>query len=209
MDVVVLVSGGIDSAVVCKLIEKQGDKVLPLFIDYGQLAAEKEWVACQNIMKDCDLPIPEKIDVSGYGKMIPSGLTSPDKDIYKDAFLPGRNLLFLTLAPSYAASKKVNTVAIGLLSEEHHLFPDQTEEFIVNTNFAINSALGGNFIILTPLIKFSKSDVIKLAEKYNIPLNKTYSCHLGKEKYCGKCVACKEILGSGLKNKIPQFGEGD
>ncbi len=209
MDVIVLTSGGIDSAVVCQLIEKQGDKVLPLFIDYGQLCVEKEWIACQNIMKDCNLPPPEKIDVSGFGKAIPSGLTNKDKDIYKDAFLPGRNLLFLTLAASYAASKKVKIIAIGLLSEKLHLFPDQTEEFIVNTNFAINSALNENFIILTPLIKFSKSDVIKLAEKYNIPLDKTYSCYSGEEKYCGKCVSCREILGSELKHKIPQLERGD
>ncbi|MBU1855153.1 MAG: 7-cyano-7-deazaguanine synthase [Nanoarchaeota archaeon] len=209
MDVIVLTSGGIDSAVVCKLIEKQSDKILPLFIDYGQLAAEKEWIACQNIMKDCNLPLPEKMDVRGYGKVIPSGLTSSDKHIYEDAFLPGRNLLFLTLASSYAASKKIKAIAIGLLTEKTHLFPDQTEEFIVNTNFAINSALGDSFMILTPLIKFSKSDVIKLAEKYGIPLDKTYSCHSGKEKYCGKCVACKEILGSELKHKIPQLGECD
>jgi len=208
MDVVVLVSGGIDSIVVCKLIEKQGDSIYPLFIDYGQLAAKKEWEACQQLLSDCSFPKAEKMDVSGFGRVIPSGLTDRTKDI-QSPFLPCRNLLFLTLAASYAHTKGCKAIAIGLLNEKSHLFPDQTEAFIVNANFAINSALDDNFIILTPLIQFSKSDVIKLAEKYSIPLQKTYSCHSGEDVYCGKCVSCKEILASGEKEKIKQFGEGD
>lgn len=205
MDVVVLVSGGIDSIVACKLIQQQRDNVLPLFIDYGQLAAKKEWLACQYLLLDCGLPAPKKIDVNGFGQAISSGLTDKTKDIHKDAFLPCRNFLFLLLAASYAYTKGSKVIAIGLLDEKTHLFPDQTQEFIVNANFAINSALNDNYIILTPLIQFSKSDVIQLAEKYNIPLDKTYSCHSGDDVYCGKCVACKEILSSEGKDKIPQF----
>lgn len=207
MDVVVLVSGGIDSIVVCKLIEKQGDSIYPLFIDYGQLAAKKEWEACQFLLSDRGFPKAERIDVSGFGQVISSGLTDKTKDI-QNPFLPCRNLLFLTLAASYAHTKGCKAIAIGLLNEKSHLFPDQTEGFIVNANFAINSALDDNFIILTPLIQFSKSDVIQLAEEYSIPLQKTYSCHSGEDVYCGKCVSCKEILSSGEKDKIKQFGEG-
>lgn len=209
MDVVVLVSGGIDSIVACKLIEKQDDRILPLFIDYGQLAARKEWIACQHLLSDCGLPKPERIDVSDFGQAIPSGLTDKTKDIYKDAFLPCRNLLFLVLAASYAYTKECKAIAIGLLNEESHLFPDQTEEFVVNTNFAINSALNANYVILTPLIQFSKSDVIKLAEQYQIPLQKTYSCHSGEDVYCGKCIACKEILSTEEKEKFIQFKRGE
>lgn len=209
MDVVVLVSGGIDSAVVCKLIELQGDRVFPLFIDYGQLAAKKEWNACQQLMSDCGFSRPERIDVGGFGKTISSGLTDYTKNIHKDAFLPCRNLLFLVLAASYAHTKACKAIAIGLLDEKAHLFPDQTQGFIVNANFAINSSLGDNYIILTPLIQFSKSDVIKLAEKYEIPLQKTYSCHSGEDNYCGKCVSCKELLSSGEQNKFKQFRKGE
>jgi len=209
MKVVVLISGGIDSIVVCKLIEKQGDVVLPLFINYGQLAAEKEWDSCQNLLEWCHLPKPTKMDLSDFGHKIPSGLTNIQKDIYQDAFLPGRNLLFLVVASSYAFSQGSRTVAIGLLSESSHLFPDQTQEFVVNTNFTINSAFGDNFVILTPLINFNKPDVIKLAEKFNIPLAKTYSCHSGKTEYCGKCVSCMELINTGMKSKIPHFPKGD
>src|SRR3989338_5573205 len=142
MTIVALVSGGIDSVVMCKLIEKQGETVAPLHIDYGHLAAAKEWATCQQLFKECNLPESKKVDLNGYGKLLPSGLTDPTKDIHKDAFLPCRNMLFLLVGGAYAFSIGAKGVAIGLLTEKSHIFPDQTEEFIVNTNIALNSALG-------------------------------------------------------------------
>lgn len=205
MGVVALVSGGIDSLVMSKIIEKQGETVRPIFIDYGQRAARKEWSACKRLFRECNLPEVIKVDLNGYGKLIPSGLTDKSKNIYDDAFLPGRNMLFLLVGSAYAHHKGEKIVAIGLLSEEAHLFPDQTENFIVNANFALNSALDDTLTIVTPLIHFSKSQVIKLAEHYNIPLGNTYSCHSGADRYCGKCVSCMELINSGAKDLLPQF----
>jgi len=206
MKTVTLVSGGIDSVVMSKIIEKEGGTQFPLFIDYGQLCAEKEWSACKELMNKCKLPNPTKVDLKGYGQLMPCGITDASKDIYSDAFLPGRNLLFLTVGGAYAYYKKAKRVAIGLLSEKFHLFPDQTEKFVVNANFAINTALGQDIILVTPLINFNKKEVIKLAKKYEIPLEKTYSCHAGGNKYCGKCISCKEIISTNEENSFPQFG---
>lgn len=207
MTFVTLVSGGIDSLVMAKIIEKEDNKQIPLFIDYGQLAAEKEWESCKKTFKDSNLPEPIKIDLSGYGKLITSGLTDSKKDIHDEAFLPGRNLLFLVVASAYAHQEGAQKIAIGLLSEELHLFPDQTNRFIVNTNVAVNEAMDDDLVIVTPLINFTKDEVIKLAKHYNLPLNDTYSCHSGNEKYCGECIACKEILGSPEGKALPQFKE--
>ena len=64
-------------------------------------------------------------------------------------------------------------------------------------------------IIVTPLINFDKNQVIELAKKHGVPLDKTYSCHTGGDTYCGKCVACKELIDSGNRGILPQFGGGD
>jgi 7-cyano-7-deazaguanine synthase len=207
MTIITLVSGGIDSLVMAKIIEKEGEEQIPLFIDYGQLAVDKEWEACKNVFVKSNLPEPIKVDLSGYGKLIPSGITDNSKKIYDDAFLPGRNLLFLVVASSYAHSKGAKKVAIGLLSEEFKLFPDQTGRFIVNTNVAVNEAMDDDISIVTPLIKFTKDDVIKLAKKYNLPLDNTYSCHSGHDIYCGECISCKELLGSSEGKSLPQVKE--
>jgi len=208
MTIITLVSGGIDSLVMAKIIEQEGEKQVPIHIDYGHLAREKEWSACKKILKICNLPEPIRVDLSGYGKLMPTGITDSQKDIYENAFLPGRNLLFLVVGASFAHYIGANKVAIGLLSEEFHLFPDQTEKFIVNTNFAINSALDSDITIITPLIAFGKNDVIKLAKHFKLPLHETYSCHSGNEMYCGKCISCKEILATGEKDSLPQFKKG-
>lgn len=204
MTFVTLVSGGIDSLVMSKLISLQGEKQIPIFIDYGQLAREKEWMACQQIFKKSNLPKPTKFDLSGYGKIMATGITDSSKQIYDDAFLPGRNLLFLVVACSYANYKGATRVAIGLLEEKSHLFPDQTERFIVNANIASNEALNDDIVIVTPLINFSKRDVINLAKNYELPITDTYSCHSGNEQYCGKCISCLEIIRS-IGKTLPQF----
>ncbi len=206
MKIVTLVSGGIDSLVMSKIISIQGEEQIPVFIDYGQLARDREWAACQKILKKSYLPAPTRIDLSGYGKLMSTGITDSSKHIYDDAFLPGRNLLFLVVAGSYARYREAKAVAIGLLSEKFHLFPDQTGKFIVNANIAINEALNDNIAIVTPLINFTKSEVIALAKHYKLPINDTYSCHSGNEKYCGRCVSCLELLNS-IGKDLPQFGD--
>lgn len=209
MKVVSLVSGGIDSLTMSKIIVDQGEELLPIFIDYGQLAREKEWASCKLVFDESNLPAPTRIDLSGYGKLMPTGITDPKKEIQGQAFLPGRNLLFLVVGSSYANFKEAKGVAIGLLTEKSHLFPDQTGRFIVNTNIAVNEALNDDITILTPLINFSKSQVIELARSYKLPIDKTYSCHSGNDVYCGKCISCLELLDSTGKD-LPQFkAKGD
>ncbi len=204
MAVVSLVSGGIDSLTMSKIIVEQGEEILPIFIDYGQLAKDKEWAACQLVFKESGLSAPIRIDLSGYGKLMPTGITDPKKEIRDQAFLPGRNLLFLVVGSSYAHFKGARGVAIGLLTEKSHIFPDQTGRFVVNTNIAVNEALDDDITILTPLINFSKSQVIELAKHYKLPIEKTYSCHSGNDTYCGKCISCLELLGS-IGKDLPQF----
>lgn len=206
MPIVTLVSGGIDSLVMSKIISLQEEEQIPIFIDYGQLARDREWAACQLVLRESNLPAPTRIDLSGYGRLMPTGITDSTKHIHDDAFLPGRNLLFLVVASSYAHYKGAKKVAIGLLTEKFHLFPDQTGRFIVNTNIAINEALNDDIAIVTPLINFTKNDIIKLAEHYKLPINGTYSCHSGNAKYCGKCISCIELSNSIGKN-LQQFGD--
>jgi len=192
--IVALISGGIDSAVMCLMLKRHGADIRPLFIDYGQLAGPLEWQAVQMICKHLDISPPVKMDVSGFGKLIPSGITDSKLDVKKKAFLPTRNLLFLSLGAAYAYSNDIYFVAIGLLSES--IFPDQTEEFVSHTQKTISQALGVNLRVLTPLIKFNKLDTIRLAKKYSLPLKITYSCHLGGKQPCGRCISCQERIAA-------------
>lgn len=191
MSAVVLVSGGIDSSLISVIMHEQGYKVFPLFVNYGQLAKERELASCREIHKKLHLPMPKVINVSGFGKTIPSGLTNSNLDVNIDAFLPNRNLFFLILASSYAYTKQAGTVAIGLVDENAHIFPDQTKDFIKRASTLIRLSLGYSINIVTPLIDIPKSAVMQLAKAKGV--HGTYSCHAGSSHPCGKCISCIEI----------------
>ncbi len=191
MSLVNLVSGGLDSTLIGVMAREEGVSLYPLFIDYGQRAAHMEWKTCLFVHDQLDLPAPVRMDVSGFGHIIRSGLTCEEMDVKGDAFTPGRNLLFLLMGSAYAYQVGASAVAIGLLSESFSLFPDQRSDFIKSAEAAIGAALGRRIKIVTPLAEFSKADVVKLAEEKGI--SGTYSCHSGNQEPCGKCISCLEF----------------
>lgn len=190
MSIVTLVSGGLDSTLMALLVKEENIEQFPLFIDYGQICREQELKACNIVHKNLGLPAPVNMNVSGFGALISSGLTDPSKRVNEDAFLPGRNLLFLLAGSAYAYQTNSSTVAIALLSEKNCIFPDQTNSFISKAQEVISLTLGRDIKIIAPLMQFSKSEVIRLAG--NNGISDTYSCHSGTEIPCGKCVSCIE-----------------
>lgn len=191
MGIVTLVSGGIDSTLMSLMAYEVGATLFPLFIDYGQLGAEKEWQACQQLHERFNLPSVTRMDLSGFGKTIPSGLTNPELRVNEDAFLPGRNLLFILAGAAHAYRMQANSVAIGLLNPANRLFPDQTVEFLKEAEKVIEITIEKRIRVLTPLINFSKTDILVMANERGI--THTYSCHSGSEEPCGICIACVEI----------------
>ncbi len=200
MSVVTLVSGGMDSSLMALLAHEDGIQQYPLFIDYGHLAAEREWKACRVLHKRLGLPKPTRMDLHGFGRTIPSGLTDHSRRLNEDAFLPGRNLLFLLAGASYAYSKNANGLMIGLLSDAYKIFPDQSASFIKDSEKTIELALGCRIRVLAPLMQLTKVEVLELLKKWGIV--GTYSCHAGKARPCGVCVSCQEILNAKGKGGI-------
>jgi len=191
MKIVVLASGGIDSALMIGRFLKEGHDVYPLHINYNQLAESLEWEACQKVCEKFSL-IPHKMDIPGFGQL-PSGLTDKEFDVYEDAFLPTRNLTFLVLGSAYAYTKDSDVIAIGLVSNP--IFPDQKKVFIEKTEVCISSALDRKIHILTPLIDLNKKDVLKLAKEFGLA-DITYYCHSGTKPPCGRCISCKERIAA-------------
>lgn len=76
MSIVNLVSGGLDSTLIGVMAKEERIETYPLFVDYGQQAADKEWDACQRVHSLHGLPTPTRVNLSGYGAVIRSALTS-------------------------------------------------------------------------------------------------------------------------------------
>jgi 7-cyano-7-deazaguanine synthase len=191
MSIVTLVSGGLDSTLMAVLAKEAQIEQFPLFVNYGQRFLKRELAACRRSMRTNHLRKPAVADIGGFGTLIRSGLTDRKLHVVEDAFTPGRNLLFLLLGASYAYQVGANAVAIGLLSERTSLFPDQTSEFIVMAQAMLSACMGRPVKVLTPLSEFSKHDVVSLARKREI--DGTYSCHMGGQVPCGRCISCREF----------------
>src|SRR5690606_19797723 len=158
---------------------------------YGQRAANREWETCKLVHDALGLPAPTRMDLSGFGRVIASGLTREELDVKGDAFTPGRNLMFLLMGSAYAYQQEASAVAIGLLAEKFSLFPDQKRQFVAQAEITITAAMGRQINVLTPLIEFGKADVVKLAQAKGI--TGTHSCHTGNSEPCGRCIACLEF----------------
>lgn len=192
MSVVLLASGGVDSCVLAALYAERGLDVWPLFIDYGQLAAKREWAACRAVMATLGVNEPTRMDLSGFGAVIRSGLTDSQLDVNKDAFLPSRNLMLLIAASAFAFQRGGTEIVMGLVDEGARLFPDQSSSFLQKAEEAVAEALGLDVRITAPLLGLSKSDVLALRAGFG--LEGTYSCHRGGDRPCGDCVSCRELI---------------
>ena len=188
MKVLCLSSGGIDSSLMTIMLQKESHQVFPLYINYGHKSARMELKSLQKVLRLFNLK-PEIIDLQDISK-ISSGLTNLSISAIKEPFLPSRNLILLSIASAYAYSKDIRIIAMGLL--DNTIFPDQTKEFVLRAESAISQSLGKSFKILTPMIDLDKKEIINLAKKYDFPLEMTYSCYVGNDIPCGKCMACIE-----------------
>ncbi len=192
MSLVALVSGGLDSTLMSCLAHEQGTELFPLFVNYGQMCSDTELDACRRVYATLGLPQPTVMNLRGFGQTIPSGLTDPSMSLNADAFLPGRNLLLVVAGAAYAYSMHARAVAIGLLSEQGALFPDQLGSFLAVAQEAVSAAVGSPIAVVAPLMGFTKRDIIALARAKGI--EGTYSCHSGSAVPCGVCVSCVERL---------------
>ena len=192
MRAVVLSSGGLDSSVLMLMMQREGIEIRPLHVNYGQVSELQEWRACGLICAHLNIGPPERIDLGDLGR-IPSGITNRQRS-EQSVFYPARNLLLATVAAAFAFSEGIDTVAIGLISNA--IFPDQTRAFVSAAEKAISEAIGHHVSVLTPLIALDKRDILKLANAYGLPIERTYSCYGGGPTACGRCAACQEREGA-------------
>lgn len=190
MKIVCLLSGGIDSVTLLFRLKKNEHDVIPLFINYGQKSAQKEYEAANTACKILGIQL-HTIDVSGLAS-IPSGLTDKEQSHIENPLFPARNMILLSIATAFAVSKSIQVIAIGIVGDTH--FPDQTNEFLNAAESALYFSTDKNIKILAPLVKLNKLEVVRLAKENAIPLDFTYSCYLGSEKPCNECLSCKDRM---------------
>lgn len=118
----------------------------------------------------------------------------PLNSFLPSTFVPGRNILFLTLSSIYAYTHEINDIVLGVNEVDFSGYPDCTSNFIKQMNNVIKIGMNCNINFITPLINLNKSEIWALSDYWNaidIILNDTVTCYNGiRGKGCKKCRSC-------------------
>lgn len=185
---VVLLSGGLDSAVAAALEQEQGHEVFGLCFRYGQRHAERENEAAETLARLCGWPLRHGVLAHLTGSTLTDAAGSlTDASVV----VPCRNLLLLTHAAAYAVSLGAERVVIGSHAGDHALFPDCRPEFFAALNATLWLSECG-VKVHSPFAGLTKAQVVSEGVRLGVPLWLTWSCYTGGPEPCGECLACRE-----------------
>ena len=197
---VLVFSGGQDSTTCLIHLLSQYTEVHAITFDYGQRHRLEIDVATRIARK---LGVEHHIlDCSLLNQLAPSALTRDsmqvngafDENGRPNTFVPGRNIIFLSLAAIYAYQIQASDIVTGICKEDHLAYPDCRAEFAQALNTALNLGIDKEFHLRTPLIQLSKAETWALAERHgqlDLVLNETLTCYNGiVGAGCGECQAC-------------------
>jgi len=203
MKAVVLLSGGLDSAVVAYQAKKDvGEKgqLFALTVRYGQVHSKE--VDCAHRISKA-LGVVEHFNSELSLRFLKSSLVGtgeiPTKEVggIPNTWVPQRNSIFLALAFAYAETVGAESVYMGLNSVDYSGYPDCRPGFVEVIQQALNLAskryVEDNKILYieAPLMYLHKGEIIKMGLELGVPFQDTTSCYQGREKACGVCPSCR------------------
>jgi 7-cyano-7-deazaguanine synthase len=225
----VLLSGGLDSATAAAIARHEGFSLCALSVDYGQrhrfeLEAARRVAASLNVRRHVVL----SVDLAQLGG---SALTDAI-DVPKDrpaeemshgipvTYVPARNTVLLSLALAYAEVLGAADIFIGVNAIDYSGYPDCRPEYIAAfaalANLATKAGVEGQlkFAIHTPLIRWTKAEIIRRGLELGVDYGLTHSCYdpdpAGTS--CGRCDSCslrrKGFAEVGVKDPLKYRDEG-
>ncbi|HLE96948.1 MAG TPA: 7-cyano-7-deazaguanine synthase [Candidatus Thermoplasmatota archaeon] len=193
----VLLSGGIDSAVALRWSLRQTKDVVALTFDYHDRAAQEKQAtvalaeAAGVPLRVVTLPfLREASDLSAEDRQNPHLADAPE------GYVPARNLVFYAIAANVAETLGASTIVGGHHGEDAELFPDASRPFFDRfedlARLGVWSYRKRPFDVALPLGHRTKEEVVRLAFEWNVPLELTWSCYGDGARACGRCRSCAE-----------------
>jgi len=174
--VLVLTSGGLDSAAAIAFFRGKKYEVSGLFIDYGQVAAEQEKLAAERIAKHFKIDLRTVTLSPGLG----TGA----------GYVPGRNLLLTSVALAHVPFQ-CGTIALGIHAGT--IYPDCSQLFVDCVQRVFELYTDGKLLLSSPFLAWTKQDIFEFAKSAKVPMDLTYSCEAGTVPECGKCKTCLDL----------------
>ena len=199
-NVIVLISGGMDS--VCALYDsaEKYDVMLGVSFNYGAKHNANEIPFAEYHCKKLEVP-HITIDLDFVNKRFESALLQSGEEIpdghyqdtnMKQTVVPFRNGIMLSIAAGIAESKNAEGLVIAAHSGDHAIYPDCREDFLASMSRAIRLGTYVNIEVIRPFVSLSKGKIAQKGHELGVDFSKTWSCYKGKEVHCGKCGTCVE-----------------
>jgi 7-cyano-7-deazaguanine synthase len=207
---VVVFSGGQDSTTCLIDALPRYDEIHCITFDYGQRHRAEIEVA-QQLSQKLGVMVHKVLNTALLNELAISSLTRDNIpvpsansvcDTLPSTFVPGRNILFLTLASIYAYQVGAQTVITGVCETDFSGYPDCRDEFVKSLNKAIELGMDYKLRIETPLMWLNKAETWALADHHKqleLIRHHTLSCYNGiKGSGCATCDACN-LRAKGLE----------
>ena len=204
---VVLVSGGMDSAVTLALAREQGFVCHALSVDYGQRHAS-ELAAAARVAAQLGAAEHKIVHVdlrSIGGSALTSDIAVPVRSDSERGsagipitYVPARNTIMLAVALGWAEVLSAGDIFCGVNAVDYSGYPDCRPEFIAQferlANLATKAAVEGTALhVHAPLIQLSKADIVREGVRLGVDFAATVSCYQADAdgRACGRCDACR------------------
>ncbi|MDB5728830.1 MAG: queC [Noviherbaspirillum sp.] len=213
----VLFSGGQDSATCLAWALSRYPKVETIGFDYGQRHAIELTVRPTILQRmrdlspqwDARLGEDHVVDLSLIGKISDTALTSEveirmQENGLPNTFVPGRNLLFMTVAATVAYRRGLDVLVGGMCETDFSGYPDCRDDTMKALQVALNLGMATRLKVETPLMWIDKATTWRLAAELgdqalvDLIREETHTCYLGERGAlhdwgygCGKCPACE------------------
>jgi 7-cyano-7-deazaguanine synthase len=174
----VLLSGGVDSAVCAQLLARQGHHVSALFVDYGQAARHQEHQAATRVSAVLGVPLQHVRYQTGRG--------------FAAGEILGRNA-FLVMAALVSTQGTHNIVSLGI--HEDSVYYDCSRTFRDRLAVLVSECTNGRVQLSTPVLEWTKRDIVMYALANGIGRKDVYTCENGTVPPCGSCNSCREWEG--------------
>jgi 7-cyano-7-deazaguanine synthase len=181
---VVLLSGGLDSAVVAAWAKKWFEFVYPVTFAYGSVHNGAEMKAATAVAHALGLQTQRKY-------LPPMFQNSALIDGRGGNYIPGRNLVFLSIGVAHALAYRASKVLIGACKDDHADFADTRPAFLEAAATMVERGTDGYCSVFAPLATMRKAEVIKLGLELGAPLHLTHTCYKGETPGCGECQSCR------------------
>jgi 7-cyano-7-deazaguanine synthase len=204
INAVVLLSGGMDSAV-CATLAARDHQTAAVHVSYGQRTELRERHAFEAI---CDrLAIRNRLVVRnealraiGGSALTDANIAVPESDNIEShnigagvpvTYVPFRNAHFLAVAVSWAEVLGAENIYIGAVEPDSSGYPDCRPEYYRAFNEVVRTGTkDGKIQIVTPLIAMHKVEIVRLGLELNAPFDLTWSCYQREDRACGVCDSC-------------------